>query len=660
MNAVQDGKRTLTRAAKAVSAVALSLFVLHTNSSRAEDPGRPELLPELTLKSAARIESEAAAAKAAAAKPQTVTSEDGTTQQVSWQQDAVVQYVADEAHANLVDEDPYPSAKKCAECHPTHYREWAVSPHAYSQMSPVFNCMQNAVKILTNGTNADFCIRCHTGAGMDRGEPITMPTIDRHPVAREGVTCIVCHRINKEYGKGAGRRRLVRGDVTKPIYGPLGSEVLDQVLADPETYGVTRTTLADDPKKRELHGELEPFFNLATPGFCGTCHDVFGPNGFRLEDAFSEYKNSPAAGEGVTCQDCHMGKVPGENGGFDTGPVAYIGNAYTPPRRITNHMMAGPDYSIIHPGIFPHNIEAIREEDAGELETGLATIREWLKYDVEAGWGTDAFESNIPEGYEFPDAWKDQARRLEGRRILNDQFATIAEYRKQAVQVLQAGFKMSDLCDKHVDSDGLHFKLKVWNGTNGHGVPVGFDAERLIYLDIRVWDANGKMLFRSGDLDPNGDIRDAHSFYVHNGVLPTDHQIFNLQTKFVTRNVRGGEREQILPINISPDPLPFLRPLTRPMNVLGRPLGARKHKQNLEVGGHRWAKYHVDSKHLSGAGPYNVSATLRAQMVPVNLVHRISIAGFDYGLTAREVAKRVVEGSYILYHTEDTFDVHAQ
>ena len=37
-----------------------------------------------------------------------------------------------------------------------------------------------------------------------------------------------------------------------------------------------------------------------------------GPNGFRLEDAFSEFKSSPAARcKHQTCQDCHMGIVPG-------------------------------------------------------------------------------------------------------------------------------------------------------------------------------------------------------------------------------------------------------------------------------------------------------------------------------------------------------------
>ena len=583
---------------------------------------------------------------------------------LSWEQEEVLQYCADEAHAALMKVDPYPSAKKCAGCHPQHYREWSVSPHAYAQLSPIFNCMQNAVKILTNGTNADFCIRCHTATGMDRSEPITMTNLDRHPTAREGVTCISCHRVNQAYGKGSGRRKLVRGGLADPVYGPLGNEVLQQVLADPHQYGVLKTQPDDTIRGREVHGDLVPFFQISTPGFCGTCHDVLGPNGFRLEDLFSEYKAGPAAKEeSTTCQDCHMGKVPGQKGGFDHGPIAYVGNRYTPSRRRTNHMMAGPDYSIIHPGVFPHHTDAIREKDSDSLDFGLATTGEWLEFNFDAKWGMDEFEMNIPDDYEFPDhwgGWMGQERRVDARRILDDQFQLLAEYRVQATQVLQAGYKMSEICDPHCDRDGLHFKLKVWNGTTAHSVPSGFDSDRLVYLDIRVWDDTGKMLFRSGDLDPNGDIRDAHSFYVHNGVLPADHQVFTLQSRFITRNIRGGEREQILPINYSTDPLPFLRPLTRPMNVLGRPLGIRKHKQNLEIGGHRWAKYHVKSEYLSGNGPYHVSATLRAQTVPVNLIHRISIAGFDYGLTAREVARRVVEGSFVLYHEEATFNIHTR
>ena len=55
-------------------------------------------------------------------------------------------------------------------------------------------------------------------------------------------------------------------------------------------------------------------------------HDVNFVNGFRLEEAFSEYKHSPAAGKGVTCQDCHMGTEPGMPTGYATGPAARVGD----------------------------------------------------------------------------------------------------------------------------------------------------------------------------------------------------------------------------------------------------------------------------------------------------------------------------------------------
>jgi nitrate/TMAO reductase-like tetraheme cytochrome c subunit len=57
----------------------------------------------------------------------------------------------------------------------------------------------------TQGTNGDSCIRCHNAVGMKLGEDVFMSNIDRHPTAREGITCIVCHRLDQSYGKLSGR-----------------------------------------------------------------------------------------------------------------------------------------------------------------------------------------------------------------------------------------------------------------------------------------------------------------------------------------------------------------------------------------------------------------------------------------------------------------------
>ncbi len=567
---------------------------------------------------------------------------------------ADAQGAIDQIHANCADGDLYPSAAKCKSCHPDHYREWSVSPHAYAQLSPVFNAMSSALIALNNGTLGDFCIRCHTPVGMALDEPIVISNVDRHPAAREGVTCVVCHRVNQNWGKGAGRKALLAGGVTAPVVGPVGSEILDEVISNPDRYGRLRTHPHSAEDGREIHDSVMPFFALTTPAVCGTCHDVFAPNGFRLEDAFSEFKVSPSAlKKKQNCQNCHMGLSPGVATGFAYEPAAKVGNVYTAPRKRTNHMMIGPDYSLVHPGIFPHNPVAVRETHAASgngIDLGLATMSEWLLFDHKAGWGTEAFERAKHSESEFPTPWKDQARRFRARDILRDQFQLLHEANVARHQILSLGYQLGEVELDGFDRHNLRFKILLWNGTDGHGVPTGFDAERVVFLRVTVTDSNGKLLLVSGDLDPNGDVRDSHSAYVHDGELPIDRQLFTLQSRFLTRNVRGGEREQTIPVPFSLDPLPFIRPATRPFTVQGRPLGARKHKKALEVGGKRWARYSIPRSRLEDcAGPYCVQVQLVAGMVPVNLIQKIGAVGFDYGMSTRDVADAIVDGHLVLH-----------
>lgn len=582
-------------------------------------------------------------------------------QQLLPEESSAKQFIVDNIHANCFEKTEFPSASQCQSCHPGHYREWSVSPHAYAQLSPVFNAMSNKLIQLNNGTLGDFCIRCHTPAGMAQNQPIAMSNLDRPLVAREGVTCVACHRVNQNWGKISGRQALVGGGLNRPIYGPMGNKLLREALADPERYGVLSShPKGDDEKRREIHGRSVPFFALTTPAVCGSCHDVFAPNGFRLEDAFSEFKASPSARiKQQSCQDCHMGISNGKAEGYACEPAAKVGNATTPPRKRTNHMMIGPDYSIVHPGIFPHNPKAVKEElvPTDEPEMGLATSREWLRFDTGARWGEEEFEREDNSDLYFPSPWDDKSKRIRARLILNDQFKLLAEAATARHELLRNGYHLGDVQLVGKTRSKVHLKIKVSNGTDGHGVPTGFDAERLVFLHVTVCDSSGRVLFVSGDLDPNGDVRDSHSVYVHNGLLPVDRQLFSLQTRFLTRNVRGGEREQVLNVPFSIDPLPYTRPETRPFTVLGRPVGARKHKQNIEVGGERWAEYAIDRDRFIGKGPYYVRVELVAGMVPVNLIHAISSAGFDYDMSAREVADAVVAGHVLVHKRQAKFYV---
>jgi nitrate/TMAO reductase-like tetraheme cytochrome c subunit len=633
----------------------------------------------------------------------------------------VVYRTAAEAHLTflkaLETEKRFPSAATCADCHPDHYREWSVSAHAYAQMSPMFNTMHAAVVELTSGTNGDFCIRCHTQIGMQREEPLFTSNLKRHPASVEGITCVVCHRVEMNYGKISGRMHINQGDIFTTVFGPRGDKILKETLQAEEVKNKLNIKREDEngklPKgKKHVHATITKFDPISKSGFCGACHDVNLLNGFRLEEAFSQYKNSPANKKGQSCQDCHMGKIPGavattidkrvDREGFDkenyaTGPGARIGGDIwavegddatgnygfaTTPRKRTNHMFAGPDYSIIHPAIFPHS-RALREAfweyqrvDEKTGKTGRVGLEELIAFKWEEGWGDpeSSFEKRVidkPElekGLSWP--WDDSIARLTLREKLNDQFKLLNILHTERTQVLRRALQLHDFELTRNDKRGIEFRLKVVNGTDGHGVPTGFDAERLMYLEVMVKDRQGRVVFHSGERDPNGDVLDLHSSYVHahakrlgSARKPSawkaaaglelmksdqywleDRYLFSLQSKFLTRNLRGGEREQVLAVNQSIDPLPYIRPDTRPGILVARPGGARKQSKGLPPDGERWAKYKIKPEQLSGADPYKVEFRFICQMVPVNLVKAIAGPGFDYNLSPREVAKRVVHG----------------
>lgn len=550
----------------------------------------------------------------------------------------------EEMHASLFIESRYPSAKSCAECHPGHYREWSVSSHAYAQISPVFNAMQGTVNKLTNGTTGDFCIRCHSSVGMALNEPVFGSNIDRHPVSREGVTCITCHRVDPSYGKVNARFTIKAGDITDPVYGSTGNEAF---IREAIAQG-TATTDSSKPG-RKIHRGAQKFFQLTTAASCGMCHDVTLASGFREIEAFSDYKASGAAKRGVTCQDCHMGVEPGKYTGdpktnYEWGAVARVGNQRSPKRKRTNHMMVGVDLPIVHPALFPHHRGAIKEEGdrANSSAKGMATIRQWLEFDWQAGWGTDAFEDEVSPDMSFPERWASIDDRYDARSLIDDNLTLLDEFKRARTKLLRHGYKLGEPIVEQANDGEIRFKIDLNNGTDGHSVPTSLDAERLVWLHVVVTDRDGNIVMESGDLDPNGDVRDLYSAYVRNGELPLDEQLFSLQSRFISRNLRGGEREQVLTVNTSQSPLPFVRPSRRAGVLLGRPVSFRKHKKSIEPLGRRWARYSARGEGLNHRSPYHVTVELKAAVIPVNLVNAIKDVGFDYGMTPRQVADRLV------------------
>ena len=621
----------------------LALFFLYSciqNVPGSTDVAKSEKAPAMSDKKTGmmKIEADPMKKEMSGSEESAEKSESGKTDA---EKDVALQAAAD--HEALFAESKFPSAATCGTCHPKQYKEWSVSSHSYAQLSPVYLSLSSEINELSSGSNGDFCLRCHSPIGANLGESPFMSNLDRHPTYREGITCVVCHRIDRDYNKRSGRLALVQGSLLEPVYGPMGNEEMARVLDNTDQY---RVVTEEGKPGRKVHKEVKKFASISQPIFCGTCHDVTLFNGFRLEEAFSEYRTSPAAARGTTCQDCHMGKEQGVDSGYEVGPAAVVGGKPTKDRKVTSHFFAGPDYSVIHPGIFPHNAEAQE----------MASMREWLGFEHKAGWGTDEFEDKVTEDMKFPDRWSSVDDRYDAREILDKQFEHLEFGRNLRLEVLRNGYGLGEIVTEQSDNEGIRFKVKVSNLTDGHNVPTGFTGERLVWLHVTVTDRDGKLVLESGDLDPNGDVRDRESSFVHNGELPLDRQLFDLRSRFVVSNLRGGERERIIPIPYPVITIPFVRPSIQSLVLSGEPGTERNHRRGIEPLGHRWAKYRVDEDMLTGKGPYKAKIELKAGMAPANLVGDIQGRGFDYAMSAREVVDGVAAGYEVLREKEVIFN----
>jgi tetratricopeptide (TPR) repeat protein len=198
-------------------------------------------------------------------------------------------------------------ASYCGSCHKDVHRQWRESAHANSFREPFY--LRN-VEMLNNSKGIEssrHCEGCHNPVALFSGALTTGSKLER-PFDEEGVTCTVCHSIQKiQDTRGTGSyimgtpAALVKPDGT-PVLGPVPE---NDILADLDLH------------KRAV---MRDFYR--TPEFCSVCHKAAVPkalNGYRWLRAFTVYDEwqesswskqslapfyvKPAA---RTCQNCHM------------------------------------------------------------------------------------------------------------------------------------------------------------------------------------------------------------------------------------------------------------------------------------------------------------------------------------------------------------------
>ena len=419
----------------------------------------------------------------------------------------------------------FPSARACKVCHPKQYEERSRSMHHYAQHSPIFEAFNLTLIERTGGTIGTFCSRCHTPLGTALGESGSRRNVNRSRLAMEGVTCVVCHRQRQPYYKSNARQHIEAGGVFDTcMYGPFDDPTTDATQSHPAV------------------GNLY----LKSSAFCGSCHDVTSPVGVRLEEAFSEWQNSPAARQGITCQQCHMGPVQGIPVPDEERPlgraavVPGVDPEQIPLRPLSDHTFAGPDYSLLPDTEFPKKLDWMYETD-------------YRQYDALTPY---------------------QQKTLQDLRRRNRHQLRIASHKRYELLRNAACINVSMPSSARC-SEEIKVCVDVTSKVSGHSFPTGFTAERQAWVQITVSDPAGRIVFQSGDLDSNGDLRHAHSYAVESGKVPRDRYLLNFQNEFVALTQKGTERSIVLSVNRHLTPVNVLRPATGIPASFGQPSAFR-------------------------------------------------------------------------------------
>jgi hypothetical protein len=519
-------------------------------------------------------------------------------------------------HAWADSDRQYPSARVCGECHPRQFEQWSLSSHAYANLSPMFNKFEQKINDLASGTINSFCVRCHASVGTALGEPRSIAWWDRSPASREGITCVTCHRIGEGYGKTNAARRITPGSIHEPVFGPFDTTGGLRAISNARGYGLLvspdQPNRPDDPDGKKwirIHQTAIQSDILVKSEFCVTCHQVQVHPGIKLETVWEEYRNSPAAKEGTTCQECHMSPTPGQPTPFATGWAARVNGQYVNKERpLTDHTFVGPGYPISHPGLFPFR-----------LEESPFTPQQWLKFDYRAKWGSEAFES-APAGT-FPPEWQNPADRRKAWTIVQENLKRWDDRKQMRLQLLENGSRLDGpfFDGTPTANKTLSFNYKLTNLNRGHNLPSGsLGAQPELWLNVAlIGPDGGKPIWESGYLDQYGDMADMQSRDVRERKIPFDAQLFNMQAKFITTNVKGTDREMYLPINLDFDQLPFIRPGGTPTSLLNHPPFARMEKRSIPPLGSRLAKYKVPASVLKKPGTYRLAIRMRGRTEPI-------------------------------------------
>src|ERR1700761_2611912 len=389
----------------------------------------------------------------------------------------------------LIDSKSFPTAKYCGHCHEEAHTQWRESAHSNSNRPPWYLRNTDLLKKEKGVEYTRHCEGCHDPIALVSGA-LTPNGPGRKWYDDEGVTCSVCHSIQKVDTRGTGSYVLgVPAVLVDENGAPITRQVSDaEILAHLD---------------RHSKAVMKDFYH--TSQYCSACHEAALPrtlNDYKWQRAISLYeewqassfaKQSPlpfyVKDSVSTCQTCHM------------------------PR------------------------EAVETRDQGAKQGKLASHR-WL--------GANTI---IPQYYKFDVQERRTVEFLQNSVFNVDLFAL--EHGAGANGAPEKISAPLGLANYRVEpGERVTLDVVIQNKGIAHShVPEQRDMYES-WVDFTVKDSAGKLLSESGFLKPSGDLDpEAHSFMNRlinvKGGLNDLHQVWNNRVVAYNNTIQSG-RSQVV------------------------------------------------------------------------------------------------------------------
>jgi hypothetical protein len=327
-------------------------------------------------------------------------------------------------------------------CHTEIYNEWKVSAHRYAAMDPIFQGIQSVMAKQNGPESTRYCGGCHDPISLFSGtKNIFVTNLTSQLGYNEGISCLACHSIQKTD---------IEGNAAYVVSQP--KDYLWQWSADHTLGAMARNFLIRSWPVE--HNRLNKRF-YKSPEYCAACHKQFidqevnRVGWVQLQNQYDNWAASHWNHKGdprttVECRECHMPLVG------STDPAA--GDALDYNRTTGDHEHRS------------HRFVAANNLVPALLHLTGASKQVWL---------TDAWLQGRIDIPEIRNKWAQ---------------GPIVKMRIETPQTVEPG-------------TSLPIHVVLTSNKVGHDYPTGPLDMIQSWIEIRVTDASGRIIFTSGELD---------------------------------------------------------------------------------------------------------------------------------------------------------------